>query len=159
MNSVIENYYPLFSYYQALRNQLLEIVSDDDLAFQLPGDNHTLGFLCKQIGEVQHSYIQSFKTFKQEWSYKNSDPELESSVARLVGWYTDLDRELRTVVEALSEDELHNRQIDRGDGFNTSPRAQLEIYKEALLIFYAKASIYLKALSIPLPEQWADWIT
>ena len=65
----------------------------------------------------------------------------------------------QTVVGDYAGVILHNRQIDRGDGFNTSPRAQLEIYKEALLIFYAKASIYLKAPSIPLPEQWADWIT
>jgi hypothetical protein len=32
------------------------------------------------------------------------------------------------------------------------------IYREALLIFYGKASIYLKALGKTLPEQWQAWI-
>lgn len=159
MNSIIENYYPLFEYYQALRAQLMEIISDDDLAFQPPGGSQTLGFLCKQVGEVQYSYIQSFKNFQQDWSYKNEDPELEASAAKLTSWYTDLDRDLRTAIEALSEDDIQTRTIDRGDGFSASPRAQLEIYKEALLIFYGKVSVYLKIRGIPLPEQWADWIT
>ena len=159
MNSIIEKYYPLFEYYQALRTQLMEIISDDDLAFQPPGGTQTLGFLCKQVGEVQYSYIQSFRAFKQDWSYKNADTELETSVTKLTGWYTDLDRDLRAAIEALSEDDIQNRTIDRGDGFSTSPRAQLEIYKEALLIFYGKVSVYLKIIGIPLPEQWTEWIT
>jgi hypothetical protein len=34
----------------------------------------------------------------------------------------------------------------------------LEIYKEALLIFYGKTSVYLKATGKELPEQWLAWI-
>jgi IS605 OrfB family transposase len=31
-------------------------------------------------------------------------------------------------------------------------------YKEALLIFYGKVSMYLKAIGKILPEQWQEWI-
>jgi hypothetical protein len=38
------------------------------------------------------------------------------------------------------------------------PTFQLEVYKEALLIFYGKASVYLKAMGKPRPQQWQEWI-
>lgn len=158
MNSIIEKDYPLFESYQALRGQLMQAISDKDLTFNPGGNSQTLGYLCREIGEVQYSYIQSFKTFHQVWTYKNDDPLLETSVDKLTGWYTDLDRELRATIEALSEEDILTRTIAR-DGFTASAKAQLDIYEEALLIFYGKVSIYLKIMGIPLPEQWADWIT
>jgi hypothetical protein len=32
------------------------------------------------------------------------------------------------------------------------------MYREALLIFYGNASVYLKALRKSLPPQWQAWI-
>jgi hypothetical protein len=158
MNSIINEVFPLFELYQSLRNQLMDTLEDGDLFFQLPGDNPTLGELCLEIGEVERSYIDSFKTFKQDFSYRNREPGLSTSVNRLVAWYEDLDRELKATIESLSEDDIQNRLIDRGDNFTVSPRIQLEIYKEALIIFYGKCSVYLKALGKPRSEQWQHWI-
>lgn len=31
---------------------------------------------------------------------------------------------------------------------------QFNIYREAVLVFYAKASVYLKALEKPVDEEW-----
>jgi hypothetical protein len=39
--------------------------------------------------------------------------------------------------------------IDRGGDFKLSPQGQLDAYKEALLIFYGKVDVYLKALNNP----------
>ncbi len=158
MNSLLENYYPTFELYQSLRTQLMETLSDEDLMFETGGENVTLGALCRQIGEVEQSYIDSFKTFTQNFSYRNGQLGLTESVDRLSAWFSDLDKELKKTVSALSEDELANRTIDRGGGFIVSPALQLEIYKEALLIFYGKADIYLKAKSKTRPKQWAAWI-
>ncbi|MGZ3583303.1 MAG: hypothetical protein ACXWP6_11360, partial [Ktedonobacterales bacterium] len=103
MNSIIKDYYPLFQNYQALRGQLMEILTDGDLAYRVAGDTTpTLGALCRDIGDTEYSYIQSFKTFTQDFSYHNPDPQLERSVAALTNWYTDLDRDLRAAVEAIS---------------------------------------------------------
>jgi hypothetical protein len=65
-------------------------------------------------------------------------------------------------VDALSEDDIANRRIIRDDFdegyFAPLPKAQLDVYREALIIFYGKVSVYLRALGRPLPGQWGDWI-
>lgn len=153
MNSLIENEFPLQAT-QSVRYALLEALTDSDLAYKLPGDNPTLGELCREMGEVEHSYIESFKTFRLDWSYRATEPELATSVARLQAWYRALDEEFETVVRGFSEEDLHQKQIDRGQGFVLSPSVQFQIYHEALLMFYAKASVYLKALRKTVNDEW-----
>lgn len=157
MNSLIENEFPLHES-QSLRYDLLNTLTDSDLAYQLPGDNPTLGALCREMGELEHMYIQSFKTLKMDWSYRNSEPALATSVERLKAWYKALDEAFESVVQGLSEEGLHNKQVDRGHGFTPSLATQFKIYHEALLMFYAKASVYLKALQKPVNAQWKSWI-
>ena len=153
MNSLIETEFPLHEA-QRLRYDLLRVLTDGDLAYKLPGDNPTLGELCREMGEVEHDYIQSFKTFKHEWSYRAPEPELATSVARLEAWYRALDDEFERVIRGFSEEELHQQQIDRGHGFTPSLFVQFQIYREALLIFFAKASVYLKALQREVSDEW-----
>ena len=158
MNRLMIDYYPVFELYQALRSQLMAMVSDEDLSFRPGGENLPLGILCREIGETEVSYIQSFKNFSQDFIYRNEEAGLEGSVARLTAWYEQLDGELKTAMTFFTDEELENRRIDRGGNFIISPRIQLEIYKEALLIFYGKVSVYLKAMGKTLPEQWLAWI-
>lgn len=158
MNSIIKEQGPVLEQTQALRNQLMEILTDADLSYSPGGENPTLGALCREMGEVQQAYITSFQTFEQDFGYRVEDPELERSVERLAAWFQALDGELRAVLESLSEEDIQNRVIDRGGGFVLPPFIQLHIYREALLIFYGKASVYLKALGKTLSEQWQSWI-
>jgi hypothetical protein len=158
MNSIMKEQGPILEQTQALRNQLMEILTNEDLGYSPGGANPTLGALCREMGEVQHAYIESFKTFRQDFSYRQGEPELERSVERLAAWFQALDRDLKVALEALSEDDIQNRVIDRGGGFVLPPLIQLHIYREALLIFYGKISVYLKALGKTLPEQWQAWI-
>jgi hypothetical protein len=158
MNSMMHAYYPTFEMYQALRDQLMEILTDEDLVLRPGGQNEPLGVLCREIGETERSYIQSFKTFRQDFSYRNEEPELARSVAKLVAWFKELDDELKSTIGGLSEQDIQNRVVDRGEGFTLPLHIQLDVYKEALLIFYGKVSVYLKALGKFRPEQWQEWI-
>lgn len=157
MNSLIENEFPLPET-QKLRYDLLAALADSDLAYKLPGDNPTLGELCREMGEIEHAYIESFKTMTMDWSYRNTDAGLATSVERLTAWYKTLDDAFETVLRTYSEDDLRDKQIDRGDGFAPSAHTQFEIYREAIMMFYAKASVYLKALQKPVSDQWQAWI-
>ena len=158
MNRIMESYYPIFEMYQALRGQLMESLEDEDLTYSPGGENPSLGMLCKEIGEVERAYIDSFKTFEMDFSYRNPEPGLVDSVAKLQAWYAALDEELRATVAALSDEALEERRIDRGPNFSVPPHVQMEIYKEALLIFYGKVSVYLKAMGKARSEQWQAWI-
>jgi hypothetical protein len=161
MNSLVRDHLPAtyFDEYLALRGQLLDVLSDDDLAFSLGGTTLTLGALCREMGEVEQSYIDSFRTFSQTFDYRHPDPAVEQSVEALRTWWTALDRELLEVLKAISEDDLaEGRRMNRADQFSLSIPAQTDIYREALLIFYAKVSIYLRAQDRPLPGDWASWI-
>ena len=146
MNSITAGYLAetFFPEYQGLRDQLMETLSDEDLRLRLGGSTGELSrLLCREIGEIEHAYVQSFRTFRQDFSYRNPDPELERSAAALKAWFAELDRELMAAVEALSEDDIANRRIIRGDFdeeyFSPLPKVQLDVYREALLIFYGKA--------------------
>lgn len=158
MNQIITQHYPLFQMYQSLRDKLMDLINDEDLRYSPGGSNPTLGELCRELGEVEHSYIQSFKTFTQDFSYRNTTPGLAESADQLKQWYAELDQELRATIEGFSDDDLANRLVERAPDFKIPPQFQLDIYKEALLIFYGKATVYFKAMEKPLPGQWREWI-
>jgi hypothetical protein len=158
MNNIMRDYYPMFEEYQALRNQLVELLSDSDLSFRPSEANLTLGALCREIGETQVAYIYSFKTLKSDFSYRHKDSSaLEASVVRLRTWFSELDHDLKQVVADLSDNEIQSREIEHGK-FSFPISFQLTVYAEALIIFYGKVSIYLRAMGTDIPKQWRDWI-
>ena len=141
---------------QELRRQLLEVLSDADLDCQPAPGCLPLGELCREIGEVQQSYIESFRTFRLDFSFHH-EAGVSRSVETLAAWYARLDAELEAVLEGLEEADLA-RNVERGHGFAPPVPVQFHIYREALLIFYAKAHVYLKALGKRVTGPWQWWI-
>jgi uncharacterized membrane protein YccC len=157
MNSIVSQFGELLTMTHALREQMVSLLTDADLAYRLPGANPTLGKLCREWGEVQHAYTESFKTFKQDFSYRTEEPGVETSVEWLTAWYKTLDAEMAAALEALSEADIQSRVVDRG-GWSLPVTANFHTYREAVLIFGGRASVYLKALEKSLPDQWRSWI-
>lgn len=151
MNRYMQDKWSWIEGTHGMRARLLDTLSDADLAFDPGGTNMTLGALCRELGEVEYSYIQSLKTFKQDWSYRNTAAGLEQSIAQLQAWYQTLDEEMKATVAALSDEEL-TKTIHRGGDFSLPVEMQLDVYLQALLIFFGKVSIYLKAMNRPLSE-------
>jgi hypothetical protein len=151
-----------FDEYVGLRRDLLTILDDEDLGFRLGGSTVTLGALCREIGEIEMSYIEALGTFRQRFDLRHDDDRVERSVAALGAWWERLDAELTAAIGRLTEDDIRTRRIRRSDFdesfFAPMPRQELDVYREALLIFYAKVSVYLRAMGRELPELWADWI-
>lgn len=156
MHPQIAEAYNILEMTDNLRNQLMDLLSDDDLSFSI-SNNPTLGALCRKMGEIQQSYLDSFKTLKQDWGYRVPNAaELEGSVEKLKAWYAKLNGEMKAALEAHTEDDAPAKIVDRG--FPMSLGAQVHTYREALLIFYAKASVYLRVMGKTMPEQWVHWI-
>lgn len=157
MNSIVEQQFDILKETMALKSQLLAILKDEHLSKTLGGKTMSLGAVCKEMGEVQQMYSDSFRTFKQDWSYRYGDNSVTSSVAALTAWNEKLDADLLAAIASLSNEDIQSKTIDRG-GFSPNPQVQVHIYREAILIFCAKVSIYLRALEIEFPEQWKYWI-
>ena len=141
----------------ALRTQMTDSLTDADLAFKFP-NNPTLGELCKSMGDVEQMYIDSFKTFKHDFSYKKDDAALATSVERLKAWYKVLDEELDAALMAIPDSDFQTKTVDRGGGFMMPLGGQFHTYREAILISCGKADVYLRAMDKPLAQQWRGWI-
>ncbi len=139
----------------ALRTAMMETLTDADLAFKFP-NNPTLGELCVYMGDVERSYIDSFKTGKQVWDKRNTDSGLSGSVEKLKAWYKALDDEFDAVLNTISDEDFLSKSIDRG--WPVPFRTQFHIYREAVLIWCGKCDVYLRAMGKPLGEQWRGWI-
>ena len=88
MNAIIrEHLRATFSGVPGVRDQLLELLTDDDLGYRVGGANASLGALCREIGEIERAYVDSFRSFRLDFGFRNPDPELERSVAALVSRY------------------------------------------------------------------------
>jgi uncharacterized damage-inducible protein DinB len=156
MNRYMQEKWPWIEGTHGMRSQLIDILSDADLSFSPGGQNMTLGALLREMGETEYSYIQSLKTFKQDWSYRNTEAGLESSITRLKAWYQTLDEQMKAVVSDLSDEDL-TKTVDRG-GFSMPVDLQLDVYLQALLIFFGKATVYLKAMNKPLPQPIQEYV-
>lgn len=154
MNAIVKEDFEILKGTLELRSSIFDLLEDADLAYQLPGDNGSVRALCVQHGEVMRSYIDSFKHFKQEWSYRHSQSDL--NVAELRAWFAALDEELYATLSALSDQEIETRIIDRG--FPLPPRFQVQVLIQAALIFCGMITPYLRGLHKPLPEKWVQWI-
>ena len=139
-----------------MRTQLLDMLNDADLTFSPGGQNMPLGALCREMGETEHSYVQSLKTFRQDWSYRNTEAGMDSSVARLQAWFQALDEEMKATVAAFADEDFQ-KMIDR-NGFEAPVEMQLDVYLQALLIFFGKATIYFKAMNKALPQNFQEYI-
>ncbi|MFN8418984.1 MAG: hypothetical protein U0528_07040 [Anaerolineae bacterium] len=94
----------------------------------------TLGDLFREPGEIEQSYLQSFKTLTQNFDYHNKQAGLASSVSKLKAWFETLDAEMKQTVAGFSEADL-KKTVDRG-GWQVPLEVQLDIYLQALLIFF-----------------------
>jgi hypothetical protein len=155
-NRMMDEKWPWIEAAHGMRSQLFTILSDADLAFSPGGQTMTFGALCRQMGETEHAYVQSLKTLKQEWSYHHPEVDVASHVARLKAWFQTLDEEMQATLTTCWDEE-GNKTIDRGGG-TVTVEFQLDVYLQAVLIFLGKATIYLKAMNKPLPEEFQEYI-
>ena len=156
MNSVLEQHGENLHELHQLQTDLVNSLTDADLQLALPGNNPTLGEALRELGEWQNRYIQSFRTFRQDYALTAAPPNVTISVAVLKAWFSALQAELVEAIGALSEADLQ-KPVDRG-GFAPPAGVQFHIYREMLLIYYGRLDVYLRALGKTVTEQWRMWI-
>lgn len=157
MNRLMEQKWSWIEGSHGMRTGLLDVLTDADLNFTPGGQAMTLGKLCREMGEIQYSYLQSLKTLTQDFEYRNTTPGMDTSLSQLKAWFQQMDEDMKASLEAMSEADV-NKSVARAGGFEAPLDMQLDIYLQALLIFFGKASIYLRTMNKPLPPSIQDWI-
>lgn len=156
MNSLVNEHSGILNQTIQLRRDLMDTLNDDDLTFALP-NNPTLGALCREMAEVEQSYINSFKSFQHDYRLP-CDTSKEGSVEALKAWFAQTEGELQQALAGLTEDQVQGQMVDRGHGMQFPVLIQWQVYREALLIFYAKAVVYLRAMEKPVPQMLGLWV-
>jgi hypothetical protein len=147
----------LFHETTKLRTYMMDNLTDADLGFRAQG-NPSLGELCREMANVESAYLNSFRTFKMDWKIGRDDaPEAAASVDKLKARYKALDDEFVSVLEGIPDGDFQSKMVDRG-GWSMPAGGQYHTYREALLIFCARCSVYLRMMGKPLNQQWKDWI-
>lgn len=154
MNAQIAEAQGLVAMTVKLRDEMLDSLTDGDLGFRFDG-NPSLGSLIGDLARTEASYVASFRSFSQE--FESDEADAETSVEEVKKRFADLDGELRQALDALSDDDVANKQIAR-NGFSMPILNQIWTYREAVLIVCAKATPYLKALNKTFSEQWKAWL-
>ena len=144
--------------HHSMRDHLLTMVSDADLAYKLPGWNPTLGGVLVEMGDVQGVYTHSFETLTLDWAHRQLPPPAPITITSLRTWFAAQDDAMESALSRFTDEELQVDRIDRGGGFMASPFVQHQIYREAVYIFYGKLSVYLKALGRDAGKEWAEWV-
>lgn len=142
---------------QMMRDGALEKLNDADLSFSPGGDSPTLGELFKRQGEIQHSYSESLRTRKHDWSFTYNSVSLTSHVDELTAWFSRLDRDMEDAMQQLTDDDLL-QQVDRSGGVFRTVERQISIYLEAMLIFLGKLVVYFQAMQRALPDSIQHYI-
>lgn len=156
-NTLMENKWPWVEGMIGMREGLLEPLTDADLAFNPGGKNLTLGALLVQMGEIQHAYTESLKTFDTDFDFRSTEAGLAGDLTRLKAWYARMDADFKTRLESLSEADLQ-KPIKRPSGSTLPIELQIDIYVQALFIVYGKLMVYLRAMNKTLGPAVEEYI-
>ena len=70
MNDFVERQKGILEETISLRTEVLKMIDNSNLNFSLGGKSLVLQDLLLEQASIQLSYINAFKTFKQDWSVK-----------------------------------------------------------------------------------------
>ena len=101
-----------------MRDHLVTVVSDADLAYKLPGRNPTLGELLVEMGDIEGVYTHSFETFTLDWAHRQLPHSAPVTIASLQDWFEAQDDAMNSALSRFTEEELHVDRIDPGHAFD-----------------------------------------
>ncbi|GGR25673.1 DinB family protein [Deinococcus ruber] len=150
MNRLMQQRTHMIDLTHSLRDDVFKAISGSDLEFSPGADAHTLRGLLLQQADIQAAYAQSFRTL--HLSFGEATPDQQQSAQELQEHFARLDAELLAALDALSDDDLKRPHDPRGlkaPGYTVE--TSFYTYRESVLIFAARASVYLRALGREVP--------
>ncbi|MEJ7839903.1 MAG: hypothetical protein WKF81_13905 [Thermomicrobiales bacterium] len=157
MHAALEMQWSWIQAMNGLRSELLESLNNQDLSVTPGGSKPALGELLVSMGDLTRAYTSSFHDFLLEWDQEPSEGGISTSVETLQLWFSQLDSELESTLTELTDESIL-RQIERPGGGAMPVDMHLQVYNQALFIYFGKFVVYLNAISRPMPPSLAEYI-
>jgi hypothetical protein len=140
----------------AIRNGVVDSLTDSDLTFSPGGSAPSLGDLFIEGLLLEQSYSDSLLDLQQTWPEPPLPPatSLEDLGTRLA----EADRSMESVFDDFKSDDWEVSVV-RPDGTERTRSEQVEIYSQAMLILLGKSVVYLRAMDRALPDALATYIS
>jgi len=157
MNRLTEQRPHLIDLTHTLRDTVFGEITETDLDFSPGGAALTLRRLLLEQAEIQAAYAESFRSLKLKFDVVA--PADVQTIAQIQAWFAQLDAELFGALNALSNEELSRPHDPRGQmSSRYTVETSFHTYRESVLIFSAKASVYLRALGRDVPKLMKSFV-
>ena len=157
MNRLVQQRTHMIDLTHSLRDEVFKASSASDLDFSPGGQAHTLRGLLLEQADIQAAYAESYRTFKLKFA--DATPVHDQSIEEIRARFAQLDAELLQALEALSDEDLKRPHDPRGlkaPGYTVE--TSFYTYRESVLIFAARASVYLRALGREVPALMKSFV-
>ena len=162
MNQRLRSKLDTYKMHRSLITDVLRALSDEQLGLTIGKNLGTLGKLFKHVGRIQNGYIEAIRTGKLTFFKRIGDPSLEKSREKLLSLLDKNDREMFSLLEGMSYQEMDSLRID-GTGKTHQSGNSLSIYALVNDLTYheilhqGELVVYLIALGLPFPDSWKLW--
>ncbi|ULH14087.1 DinB family protein (plasmid) [Deinococcus sp. KNUC1210] len=157
MNRLMQQRTHMIDLTHSLRDEVFKPISESDMEFSPGGSAHTLRGLMLEQADIQAAYAQSFRTL--HLSFGDATPDEQQNIQELRAHFARLDAELLAALEALSDEDLKRPHDPRGlkaPGYTVE--TSFYTYRESVLIFAARATVYLRALGRDVPALMKSFV-
>lgn len=158
MNQIEKEFFQLLDMGMDVLEPVLKEISAGDMDFTPPGNNDSLGELCRKMGDVAHAYASSFSSGSLDFSLSAPGRDKPANGSQLSVWLRELEGTIKDAVKGFSDHQLSSQTITREGGWKIPLLTQFHVYREALLIFFGKLDVYLRILGKNRPEHWVGWV-
>lgn len=136
----------------AMRDALIAPLDESDMSFSPGGTNLVWSGLLSEAVAIQSDYLASFETLAMSWSSRGAELQIDQVRLRLAAQDASMAECLARFGAADMAEVVARPDLSR------TRTEQVEAYAQFVLIFLARASVYVRAQGRQLPPSVAQYV-
>ena len=153
-NPLLAQFAKTWQFTRSLTYDFLHCLKEEDLLYSPQLQFGTIGKHIRHLGDVQHCYVKALETGKADFSKKQMDISMETSVERLENHLREQDTYLYNELSKFNKD-----PIKEEISWHTCQMSVLEhlfLLPQHEAIHQGQWSLAARQAGIELPKSWVD---